>query len=421
MPITRRAFLPSLAAPLLAQPQRRPHILFIGGWNLYNIGDVAIPLGFFRLRDQYFPEAKITLLIASYPKELGDYYRSFYPDLDIIPFEFKAGVPLSPQTEEAFRGADALVLGSGMTLSYGYYGLEYDRYIPRLLAFLKAKQMGIPFGVYAHSFDKLEPHAEYLYKEVLNQAAFIYTRDSESLKLIQSKGVSTRETAFAPDTTFGFDLHKRPEAKTLGEAFLREHKLEPGKFLSFIARLDVNRFRNDGREQHHAEQTRELIIRYVRATKETVAIVPEVERLLKDTKQMVYDQLPGDVKPLVRCSEKYWMPAEAQHVYTNSRMVVSAEMHSVILGLAAGTPSLHPYFAQAGLKQWMMRDLGLQQWLFDQDAVPLEKVSDAMLAVHKDTARARATVAKAMDFARKRQRETFAVLKRAAMGHIRSK
>ena len=418
MPITRRAFVPSLAAPLLCQAQRRPHILFIGGWNLLNIGDVAIPLGFFRLRDQHFPEAKITLLIASYPKELGDYYRSFYPELEIIPFEFKPGVALTAQTEEAFKSADLVVLGSGMTLSYGYYGLEYERYIPRLLAFLKAKQMGIPFGVYAHSFDKLEPHAEYLYKEVLSQAAFVYTRDSESLKLIQSKGVKAPEMAFAPDTTFGFDLHKRPEAKALGEGFLREHGLEPGKFLSFIARLDVNRFRNDGREQHHAEQTRELIIRYVRATKETVAIVPEVERLLKDTKQMVFDQLPGDVKPHVRCSEKYWMPAEAQWVYANSRQVVSAEMHSVILGLAAGTPSLHPYFAQAGLKQWMMRDLGLSQWLFDQDAVPLEKVSEAMIAVHRDTAGARAAVGRAMEFAGQRQRETMGVLKRAALGHV---
>ncbi|MEP7363321.1 MAG: polysaccharide pyruvyl transferase family protein, partial [Acidobacteriota bacterium] len=207
------------------------------------------------------------------------------------------------------------------------------------------------------------------------------------------------------------------EAKALGEAFLREHRLEPGKFLSFIARLDVNRFRADGREQAHAEQTRELIVRYVRATKETVAIVPEVEKMLKDTKQMVYDQLPEDVKPQVRCSEKYWMPAEAQYVYANSRLVVSAEMHSVILGLAAGTPALHPYFSQAGLKQWMMRDLGLQQWLFDQDAVPLDKVSDAMLAVFKDTAGARASTAKAMEFARKRQRETMAVLQKAAMGH----
>ena len=69
----------------------------------------------------------------------------------------------------------------------------------------------------------------------------------------------------------------------------------------------------------------------------------------------------------------------------------------------------------------MMRDLGLQQWLFDQDAVPLEKVSDAMLAVHKDTPAARTSTANAMDFARKRQSETFAVLKRAAMGHISSK
>ena len=75
------------------------------------------------------------------------------------------------------------------------------------------------------------------------------------------------------------------------------------------------------------------------------------------------------------------MPDEAQAVYARARLVVSAEMHSVILALAAGTPALHPHFAQAGLKQWMLRDLGIEEWLFDQDAVPVERIAEAMVAV----------------------------------------
>jgi len=411
--ITRRSLAASLAAPLLQAQTRRPHILLISGWNLYNIGDVAIPMGFLRLRDQHFPEAKVTLLIASYPEELGGYYRKLYPDLAVIPWEFKPGVPLSPAMEEAFRTADFLALSSGMTLSYGYYGLEWDRYIPRLLAFLKARSMGIPYGIYAHSFDKLEPHGEYLYQDVLGTAAFVYTRDSKSLELLKSKGVRCPEMAFAPDSTFAFDFRNKPA----GDQWMREQQLEPGKFLAFIARLDVNRFRADGREKVHAEQTRELIIRYVRATKDQVAIVPEVERLIKDTKAGVYDQLPADVKPLVKFRDTFWMPDEAQHVYANARSLVSAEMHSPILALAAGTPSIHPYFAQAGLKQWMYQDLGIGEWLFDQDQVPLDNIVGAMVAVHKDTPSARKKVAKAMDFARQRQRETWAVLKKAATAH----
>lgn len=411
--LSRRLFAGALAAPLLRGQKRAPHILLISGWNLYNIGDVAITLGFLRLRDRHFPEAKVTLLIANYPEELGGYYRKFYPGLPIIPWEFKAGVPLTAAMEEAFRTGDALVLNSGMTLSYGYYGLEWERYIPRLLAFLKARSMGLPYGVYAHSFDKLEPHGEYLYQDVLGTAAFVYTRDSRSLELLKSKGVRCPEMAFAPDATFGFDFRD----KAAGDAWMRSERLEPGKFLAFIARLDVNRFRADGREKVHAEQTRELISRYVRAAREPVAIVPEVERLIKDTKAGVFDPLPEDVKPHVRFLDRFWMPDEAQHVYASARSVVSAEMHSVILGLAAGTPSIHPYFAQAGLKQWMMRDLGLGEWLFDQDQVPVEEIAGAMTAIHKDTAAARRKTETAMEFVRKRQRETWEVLKRAAAAH----
>ncbi|MDZ7640037.1 MAG: polysaccharide pyruvyl transferase family protein [Bryobacterales bacterium] len=403
------------SAPAAASQQsRRPSVLLISGWNLHNIGDVAITPGFLRLAQQHFPEARVTVLLASYFEEVGAYLKQRFPDIHLVKWNFTAGEALSPEMEEAFRGADLLVLNSGMTLSYGYYGLEWERYLPRLLAFLKAHQMGIPFGVYAHSFDKLEPHGEYLYRDVLGKAAFVYTRDGESLKLLKSKGVACPEMAYAPDATFGFDLRDQAKAAEI----LRAHSLEPGRFVSLIPRLDVDRFRQDGKEKDHAEQTRDVIVRYVRATKEPVFIVPEVSRLLALHREAVYDPLPDDVKSLVRYKADFWMPDEAQTVYAQSRMVVSWEMHSVILGLAAGTPSLHPFFRQAGLKQWMMRDLGVEQWLFDIDEKPPAAVAEAMIGVHRDTPAAKASAANAMAFARQRQRETMSVVKRAAMEHF---
>src|SRR5438128_1853780 len=100
----------------------RPSILLISGWNLYNIGDVAITPGFLRLVQRYLPEARVTVLAASYPEELRTYVgRWFAPeDVDLLPMEFTPGQPLSDAMEAAFRGADLLVLNSGMTLSYGY-------------------------------------------------------------------------------------------------------------------------------------------------------------------------------------------------------------------------------------------------------------------------------------------------------------
>ena len=42
--------------------------------------------------------------------------------------------------------------------------------------------------------------------------------------------------AFAPDSTFGFDLRDEERAAL----FLRRHSLEPGRYLAFVPRLDVN-------------------------------------------------------------------------------------------------------------------------------------------------------------------------------------
>lgn len=397
-----------------------PSILLISGWNLYNIGDVAITPGFMRLVRRHIPEARITVLAASYPEELRTYLSRFpdqLGDFDLIPMEFKGGTPLTPQMEAAFQGADLLVLNSGMTLSYGYYGHEWDRYLPRLLAFLKAREMGVPYGIYGHSFDRVDPPADILYRDVLGSAAFVYARDSESLALLKSRGVACPEMGFGPDSTFAFDL-RTPETETYAESFLREHQLEAGKFLAFVPRLDVDRFRADGRELEHAAQARELIAQWARRTGEPVVIVPEVERLLETHRTLVHDQLPPDVQPHVRYLNSYWMPDQAQAVYARARLVVSAEMHSVILALAAGTPALHPHFAQAGLKQWMLRDLGIPEWRFDQDTVSAAQIADAMVAVHADPAAAGARVDGATATFRRRQDETMAVVRRAALAHI---
>lgn len=415
--MTRRTCLASIAAPALrAVPKRaRPSILLISGWNLYNIGDVAITPGFLRLVQQHFPEAKVTVLLQTYPKEIGDYLRARFPDVDVLPNEFKAGEKLSPAMEAAFAGADLLVLNSGMTLSYGYYGLEWERIMGRFLAFMKASDLGVPFGIYGHSFDMLAPPGEILYRDVLGRAAFIYTRDSESLKILQGAGVRCKEMAFGPDSTFAFDL--RDVAK--GEEFLRAHQVEPGKYTAFVPRLDVNRFRNDGHEKEHAAQTCAMIERYVETSREPLVLVHEVTRMLDLVKTMVYDRLSESARQYVRYEPNYWMPDAAATAYASARMVVSMEMHSIILGLAAGTPAIHPYFKQAGLKQWMMRDIGLPEWLMDQDQTPPAEIAAVMLAVYRDTSGARAKVGRAMSIVRKRQAETMAVVKRSAMDHYK--
>src|SRR5688500_12786421 len=230
---------PSTNGRAVAQ-RTQPSILLISGWNLYNMGDVAITPAFMRLVRRYLPEAKITVLAQTYPEELRAYLQKF-PDqvghLDLIPMAFKTGQPVPPEMDTALAGAGPRVLNSGMTLSFGYYGHDWNRYLPRLLAFLRARELGLPFGIYGHSFDKVDPPADILYRDVLGSAAFVYTRDSESLKLLQSKGVACPEMAFGPDSTFAFDL-LNAETHAYADRFLAEHRLERGKFLAFVPRLD---------------------------------------------------------------------------------------------------------------------------------------------------------------------------------------
>ena len=106
-------------------------------------------------------------------------------------------------------------------------------------------------------------------------------------------------------------------------------------------------------------------------------------------------------------------PDEAFSVYARAHTIVSMEMHSVILGLAAGTPVLHPRFAEAGRKAWMLRDLGIEQWLFDVDKEPSGKISAALLAIHEDYDAALGKVKSATSAVKRRQKETMDVVKQA--------
>jgi polysaccharide pyruvyl transferase WcaK-like protein len=48
--------------------EAQPSLLLLSGWNLYNIGDVAITPGFLRLVRRFLPQARVTVLAASYPE-----------------------------------------------------------------------------------------------------------------------------------------------------------------------------------------------------------------------------------------------------------------------------------------------------------------------------------------------------------------
>jgi Uncharacterized conserved protein len=402
---------------MTALDSARPNVLLLTGWNFYNIGDISHTPGFLQMLHRNFPEAKVTVLAASYPDELAAYLNERFTDVTVLPMEFRAGKPLSPEMIAAFDTADAVVLNSGMTLSFGYYGLDWEKYLHRILAFLYARERGIPYGIWAHSFDRIDPPADILYRDVLGAADFLYTRDSRSLDLLTERGVRAVRQDFCPDSGFGFDLRDDAAAHD----FLARNGLKSGEFLTYVPRLDVHRFRADGREQEHARQARELITRWVEDTDREVLIVHETISDVTAAKEMILDQLDPAVRARVVYQPDYWLPDRCQSIFAKSRLVISAEMHSVILGIAAGTPALHPYFAEAGLKQWMLEDLGIGDWLFDMDVDGIDRILKTAYEISADIDSARQRAADTAQLAKDLQADRVAALRDSATAHARAR
>jgi polysaccharide pyruvyl transferase WcaK-like protein len=132
-------------------------------------------------------------------------------------------------------------------------------------------------------------------------------------------------------------------------------------------------------------------------------------------KEMLINPLPDAVKKNVVWHEKYWLTDEAVSTYVRALALLSMDMHSPIMAVGNGTPSIHCRFAQQTTKGQMWRDIGLGEWLFDMDEEKDgTRITAALLAIAKDPPAAKTKVGKAMEFVRQRQRETMAIVANAA-------
>jgi hypothetical protein len=128
-------------------------------------------------------------------------------------------------------------------------------------------------------------------------------------------------------------------------------------------------------------------------------------------REMLVEPLPEDVKSRVVWREKYWLTDEAVSTYTRALALLSMDMHSPIMAVANGTPAIHCRFPEQTSKGQMWRDVGLGEWLFDLDEESDgTRITAALLAIAREPASARARVEQAMEFVRRRQRETMAVM-----------
>lgn len=408
-PRNRRTFLAELAAgltaaqgvrSLAADPGRPPRILLRGSWQTVNIGDIGHTPGILRLLADFVPHAEVTL----WPSSVGDgveaLLRRRFPRL-----RFATD---AQAVDRAFADADFLLHGSGASF-------VAQKHVARW-----KKETGKPYGIYGITYASTDPEG----RELLNNARFVFFRDSASLEFARAHGVKCPVMEFGPDSAFGVDLRNDRAA---GE-FLRAHDLEDGKFFCVIPRYRFTPYwlirhkamtdqdrtkdaRNTAMKEHDHAMIREAMIAVARQTPMKLLVCPEDQTQIAIGKAMLVDPLPDDVKARVVWRDRYWLTDEALSTYARSAGLFGLEMHSPIMAVGNGIPAVVCRFAEQTTKGLMWRDIGLGDWLFDMDEQPDGRnIARAVLSIANDPAAARAQVRKAQEFVNRRQRETMAVL-----------
>jgi polysaccharide pyruvyl transferase WcaK-like protein len=400
----RRRFLASMAATaaLRAANGRPPVVMLRSGWQSVNIGDIAHTPGVLAILEKHIPDVELILWPVEIERGTEPMLRSRFPKLQIV--------RSTDDVHAAFKKADLFVHGSAASIG-SHAQIESWR------------ETGKPYGFFGVGFTmggeatSAAPSAGTM--DMLNHAAFIFTRETASLANLKRVGVTGPELAFAPDGTFSMDILDEER----GAAYVKESGLEPGKFLCVIPRLrytpyhlfkkmnwseaeikhkmDVN---ERWAEKDHAK-LREAAIAWVRKTGGKVLFCPEMTYQLDIIDKLLYDPLPDDVKKQVVRRNKYWLPDEASSVYKRAAAVLSCECHSPILAAAVGTPCMYVHQPEDGIKGHMWEDVGLKHWYFEIEETSGQTIAERALEIRAQGEAARRKVREADSYARKVQGE----------------
>ena len=371
--ISRRNFIAQLGLGLVAalsacrNTSGTVRILVRSSWQTINIGDIAHTPGLLSLLEQYLPEAELWLWPSSVDNGVDQLLLTRFPKLSIVTGQ--------QDLAEAFDTCDFLLHGSGASL---VAQKDVERW---------HQQTGKPFGIYGITFPpkkshKTQPESEASIAKtisILSKAEFVFFRDSRSLEFAKRKGCSSPVMQFGPDAAFACDLRN----DTLAMTFLRDHNLEPGKFLCCIPRLrytpswmipsknqeldNVKHARNEAMKEHDHAPLREAISNVVNYTEMKVLICPEDQTQMKVGKELLYDPLPADIRANVVWRPNYWLTGEAISTYVQSAGLFGNEMHSPIMCVGHGIPAIVCRWAGQTTKGYMWEDIGLGEWLFDMD------------------------------------------------------
>lgn len=373
-----------------AQPKK---LLLRSSWQTVNIGDIAHTPGMLALLEKYLPHVEVTLWPNALSDDVERMLKTRFPKLRIA--------KTTEEKLQARKDCDACLHGSGPGL-VGWK--QVDRW----------RETGKPYGFGGVTLNDAELKDR---RELLSKAKFVFCRDSLSLEALKASGIAGPMMEWGPDATFLLDL--RDDNKAAG--VLAEHKLTPRQFLCAVPRLrytpywEIHKEREYSdeekamktevnekyREADHAKM-REAITAWVRETKQRVLLCPEMTYQIDLLGPLLFDPLPEDVKPFVANLGRYWLTGEAASVYSQAAAVLSFEMHSPIIAVAAGTPAIHLRQPTDTRKGQMWRDVGLGDWLFEIDEAKGSAIAARLLELHRSRDKTSMTLAKARSYVRQR-------------------
>jgi len=343
--------------------------------------------------------------------------------LTLFPTDIYRKIGQNPEYREAFENAGFLLYNSGTTLNYGRLGVKnlWGYTLVWALPLLIARNINLPYGINSQSVDAVEWPLELVYKKLFKDARFFYCRDSDSLNYLEQKDLLNANSGFRPDSTFFFRGLDEPWA----EVFLKQHSLKEKEYICLIIRYagDKSTYHDPiggtispERKKNQMQKLRAFIEKWVAKTGVKVLICPETRGSIPHALEQVYSPLPDKIKKDCICMEEFWTSEQAYSVFKRARIVISMEMHSIIMSLNVGTPVIHNPFAEAGRKKWMLRDLGLANWLLDIDETGAEELLDTALKIHDNFSAAEKRIQKVLPLLETRALATIAEVKAGGRG-----
>ncbi len=400
-------------------------ILVRGGGQTVNIGDISHTPSLLAVLERHIPEANIILWPTRLDRGVAEMLRRRFPDMRIVR-DAKGWRSENPRDDdptiaEALQEADLMMHSSGPG-----FGSRPD--------FVRWHQeTGKPYGAYGITLGSgIDPNQLPTFEpsliNVLNDASFIFTRETTSLKAVQQLDLACNHFDFTPDVSFMLDLRNDEAA----DALMESAGLKREDFICVIPRLRITPYwkiypertfdsgeieRRTAINEEHAERDhaklREAIVAWVRQTGHKVLICPEMSYQVDIIRPLVYDPLPADVKEKVVPLDRYWITDEAASMYSRALAVVSMECHSPLIANSVGRPGVYLRQPQDSWKGQMYSDVGLGDWKIELESASGADLTQVLLEIHADYDGALARVNRAKSFVAEQTAKTMSIVQGA--------